>query len=69
LKECRFGIVVGKNYSSKAVERNKIKRRIREILKEENLQGLDVIIVVLPGADDNFDKLKGNVKKLLKKIN
>jgi ribonuclease P protein component len=69
LKGCRFGIIVGKNYSKKAVERNKIKRRIREILKEQSAQGLDIIVVVSPGAENDFEKLKGNVEKLLKKIN
>ena len=69
LKHSRFGIIVGKNYSKKAVERNKIRRRIREIIKKENIQGLDIIIVVMPGAENSFEKLKENVKKLFKKIN
>lgn len=69
LKECRFGIIIGKNYSKKAVERNKIKRRLREILKEQNVQGLDIILVALPGAENNFEKLKEDVGKLFKKIN
>lgn len=69
LKQSRFGIVVGKKYSQKAVERNKIKRRIRELVKEKNIQGLDIVINVLPGAENNFEKLKENVEKLFKKIN
>jgi len=71
LQQCRFGIVVGKNYSKKAVERNKIKRRIREILRKmsADTKGFDVIVVALPRAENDFKKLKENVEKLLKKIN
>ncbi len=42
LKKSRVSIIVGKNYSKKAVERNKIKRRIREIIKKKNIPGLDI---------------------------
>ena len=69
LKQSRVGIIVGKNYSKKAPERNKVKRRIREIIKKEFPKGLDVVLVVMPEAENNFEKLKKNVKKLLKKIN
>jgi ribonuclease P protein component len=69
LKSCRFGIIVGKNYSKKAVDRNKIKRRIREILAKKDVQGLDIIVVVLPGVESDFEKIKENVEKLFKKIN
>jgi len=69
LEQSRFGIVVGKNYSKKAVERNKIKRRLREIIKEQNVKGLDIVIVVLPGADNSFETLKENAGKVFKKIN
>jgi len=71
LKQTRFGIVIGKNYSKKAVERNKIKRRIREIIHSkiaEIKQGLDIIIVVLPGAENSFEKLEKEISRLLEKI-
>lgn len=48
LEYSRFGIIVNKKVSKKAVIRNKIKRRIREIIrKKENemTKGLDVIIM------------------------
>jgi ribonuclease P protein component len=47
----RFGILVGTKVSKKAVDRNKIKRRIRAILRAENQQlkpGYDIVIVVFP---------------------
>ena len=66
----RFGIVAGKNFSKKAVERNKIRRRIREILRQKMAdirQGFDMVVVVLPGAENNYDKLEEEIIKLLKK--
>ena len=37
LKSTRFGFIVSKKFSKKAVERNKIKRILREIIKKELL--------------------------------
>ena len=53
----RFGIIVNKKVSKKAVVRNRIKRIIREIIRlniEEIKKGIDVVIVILP----NFKKEK-----------
>lgn len=71
LPASRFGFVVGKKYSGKAVLRNKIKRRLREIVKT-NLPsikpGLDGVMIVLPGLlIDNFWELEDIAIKLLKK--
>ena len=70
LEHSRFGFIVGKNFSKKAVERNKIKRKLRELIKE-NLNkiktGTDCVLVVMPGAESNYDKLKETVAKLFKK--
>jgi ribonuclease P protein component len=71
-QENRFGIMVSLKVSKLAVERNKIKRRIREILQAE-LPGFknnsDIAITVLPAARSaEFDELKtslaGNLKRL-----
>lgn len=70
LEYSRFGFIVGKNFSKKAVNRNKIKRQLREIVKESIIglkNGTDCVFVVLPGAVSNYDKLKKIVNKLLKK--
>jgi len=66
----RFGIIVGKNFSKKAVERNKTRRRIREALRKravEIKQGFDIAIVVTPGADNDYENLDKEIAGLLEK--
>ncbi|OGZ20456.1 MAG: ribonuclease P protein component [Candidatus Nealsonbacteria bacterium RIFCSPHIGHO2_01_FULL_43_31] len=49
----RFGFVVGRKVSSKAVIRNKIKRRLRELARVrlgEIKKGFDVVVVAGKGA-------------------
>lgn len=68
----RFGIMIGLKVSKKAVLRNKIKRRLREIIQAEFLNlknGFDVVITVLPSArgaefEDLRKSLGGNLKRL-----
>lgn len=51
LKKNRYGIIVGTKVSKKAVKRNLIKRRLRAILINENIelkQGLDFVLIALP---------------------
>lgn len=70
LAESRVGFIVGKNFSKKAVERNKIKRRLREIVKSTKIKdGFDVAVVVTPKTENNYDKLKEIINKLFKKAN
>ncbi|HTW96376.1 MAG TPA: ribonuclease P protein component [Candidatus Methylomirabilis sp.] len=72
LKVNRFGILVGLKFSKKAVERNKIKRRLREIIRAqaENFKtGFDVVITVLPlarGAE--FAELRKSLIYNLKRL-
>jgi ribonuclease P protein component len=71
------GFVVSKNFSKKAVERNKIKRRLREIYRifridahnSSKLKSLGLIVVsVKPeSASLNYDVLKQELEFLLKK--
>ena len=73
LKISRLGILVGTKVSKKAVLRNKIKRRLRKIVRaqfEEIKPGFDIVIIALPACQkkelaeleisilDNFKKLK-----------
>ena len=45
----RFGIIVSKKASKKAVERNKIKRQIRAIIRSKSLKkGYDCLVIALP---------------------
>lgn len=71
LESSRFGIIAGKNFSKRAVDRNKIKRRIREIVRGRISyvkQGLDVIIVVMPKMENDYDRLEKTINKLFSKL-
>lgn len=48
----RLGLAVSKKVSLRAVDRNRIKRQVRESfrLHQENLAGLDVVVMANPGA-------------------
>ncbi len=71
-QENRLGIMIGLKVSKKAVERNKIKRRIREILRAEiaNLKpGFDIVITVLPAAKGTeFSQLQKSLLDNLKRL-
>lgn len=72
-KESRLGFVVSQKISKKAVIRNKIKRRLREIirLKIKNSQisgGKDIILISLPGIEKiGLFETEKLIEKLLKK--
>ena len=72
LKENRFGFIVSKNISKKAVVRNKIRRRFSEIVKEKIIpknESVDVVIIALPGIDKKeFSEVKESVNLILNKI-
>ena len=54
LSETRFGFVVGQKVSHKAVVRNKVKRRLRDLAKaklEDVKKGFDVAVVTGKGAE------------------
>ena len=74
----RFGFVVSKSVSKKAVVRNKLKRRLREAVKIYILKGgsqngssqknVDIIIVARPGAEkSSFQDVKTTLARLLEK--
>jgi ribonuclease P protein component len=51
-KAVRFGIVVSKQVASSAVDRNRIKRLLREAVKScmpDIREGYDIVMVTLPG--------------------
>lgn len=67
--QARLGIVVGKRNVKLAVDRNKLKRVIREFFRHEQelLAGMDVVVVV----KKNFDALdieKQKLPMLLKQV-
>lgn len=72
LKDSRIGIVVGLKATKKAVERNLIKRRLREGVRKrlpEIKPGLDIMIVGLTGVSEkiSFQDIKQTLDKLLVK--
>lgn len=79
-KEDRFGFMVSQKVSKKATIRNKIKRRLREIIrlkiknsamfvkKEAKKNGKDIILVSLSGIEKkNFSETEETATKLLEK--
>lgn len=66
----RFIISVSKKVSTKAVVRNRIRRRIRPVLQEltHSLSPAEYTIVALPGAESvKGDELKVELAHLFKK--
>jgi len=67
----RFGIVIGSKISKKAVNRNKIKRRISEVIRLNlpNLKrGFDVVVLVKPDiVDKTYQEIEGILVGLFKK--
>ena len=63
----RFGLSVGKRVSKKAVIRNRLKRRLREILRKAPINpGWDVVFIVQPAAVSvDYGHLKASVEDLL----
>lgn len=68
LKSSRFGFVVSKKFSLKAVARNKMKRMLREAVKskiDHIKKGIDIVIVVLPGMEmANYWQIEGLLNNL-----
>lgn len=69
----RYGFSISKKVSKKAVERNKLKRQLSFVIREElkSLKnGTDVIFVIRNVILDlSFNDMKNNVTELLKKAN
>jgi ribonuclease P protein component len=66
----RFAVSVSKKYGN-AVERNKIKRRVREIVSNsEIIDHYDIFIVVKNGAKSlSFAEIKSSLEWLMRKQN
>ncbi len=72
LSESRFGLSIGIKFSKKAVIRNKIKRQLRYLIKEnlkEIKSGLDIVIMVKKTSSQtpSFTILAKDFKTILKK--
>lgn len=71
LPHSRFGIVVGLRVSKKAVERNRLKRRLRDIVRThlpDVAEGYDIMILVQKSAlNANFSVLEEDYMKAVTK--
>ncbi len=67
----KFGFIVSRKVSQRANERNKLKRRMRELLKSRMSRiekGVDVVFVAQPGLQEkSFEELEKIVEKLLQR--
>ncbi len=65
----RYGIVISTKVSKKAVERNKLKRQIRAVIKEFDkklMSGFDLAIIVSPAAlNQDYKFIKSELEKIL----
>jgi ribonuclease P protein component len=70
-KEKKFGFLLSKKIFKKATQRNKIKRRLREVLRakiEEIKDGVRGVFIPLPGIEKiEFKRLKMIFERLLLK--
>ena len=68
----RFGILISVKVSKKAVERNKLKRQIREILKNIQINSkdfFDIVVISLPSSlGKEFKDLENSIKFNFKKL-
>lgn len=74
----RFGFVVSQKVSKKATVRNKVRRRLVEVVKKEEkkinllereITGRDLVVVALPSIDNKeFSEIKESLEAALIKI-
>ncbi len=68
----RFGIIISTKISKKAVERNKLKRQIREILRPLNKKlkpGFDLIIIAAPSLlGQDYQSIKIELERIFFKL-
>jgi ribonuclease P protein component len=67
----RFAFIISQKVSKKAVVRNKIRRRLAQVIKLnfKNIKGgADIVLIVLPGAEkEDFLSIKKSLDNLLTK--
>ncbi|MDP3724969.1 MAG: ribonuclease P protein component [Nanoarchaeota archaeon] len=63
----RLTVVVGTKVSKKATERNKIRRRVRAIMRDKKKdEGKEYVVIAHPGAKTlSFQELKNEIEKQL----
>lgn len=72
-EECKIGVVVSKKVFKKAVDRNKLKRQIRSILKRQSnndlLKGKKVVVMAYPFSKPPvYREMKEELLDIMQKI-
>jgi len=71
LNHTRFGFIVSRKLSKRATLRNKIRRKLRELVRlrlKEIKKGIDVIVIASPGLETkDFWEIDESINKLFKK--
>lgn len=72
LDEARVGFSVGLKFSKKAIERNRMKRQLREVFHKmlgEIKKGMDIVVIVKKGKnkEDSLEKIDLAINEILKK--
>ena len=69
----RIGFSIGKNFSKKAVERNRARRILQEVCRfyiQSLKNGFDIIVMPKPGQESfEFEKTKDILKQIYTKAN
>ncbi|MFH1412922.1 MAG: ribonuclease P protein component [bacterium] len=70
LNKNRITVIVNLKVSKKAVARNKVKRQVRQALKEFSIKsGYDIIVICLPPIIENgYKEIESAVKQALSKL-
>lgn len=67
----RFGFITSQKVSKKAVVRNKVRRRLNEVVRadfKDIKNGVDYVFIALPGIEkESFLEVKNSVNNLFKK--
>lgn len=73
LKESRFGFIIPQEISKKATTRNRIKRKLRGLVRAKMpkiKKGFDIILIAHPGLEiKDFWEIEEFLDKILKKAN
>ncbi len=64
----RFSCIISKKVAQKAVERNRIRRRVRALFREAAKPGLFVIRVKKQACDAEFQELRKEITSLIMKL-
>lgn len=68
----RFGIIISSKVSKKATERNRLKRRIRQAVRELDKKlksGFDLAVIASPGfLKQDYEIIKGELEKIFREL-